>query len=52
MDAACSRGTHTRTCTRLLAPAQVLQLLDDAGNVVAPFLEDHKKLGFYSPHDG
>jgi hypothetical protein len=31
---------------------QVLQLKDDAGNVVAPFMEDHQKLGFYSPHDG
>lgn len=31
---------------------QVLQLKDDAGNVVAPFMEDHHKLGLYSPHDG
>uniref|UniRef100_A0A7S0RMZ6 CAP-Gly domain-containing protein n=1 Tax=Chlamydomonas leiostraca TaxID=1034604 RepID=A0A7S0RMZ6_9CHLO len=32
--------------------AQVLQLLDDKGSVLCPFLEDGRKLGYYSPHDG
>eukprot|EP00983_Pelagomonas_calceolata_P091957 1157613-Pelagomonas_calceolata.AAC.6 len=34
------------------ASAQVLQLKDDSGRVIAPFMEDHHKLGYYSPHDG
>ncbi len=32
--------------------AQLLQLFDDNGNLVAPCLEDARKLGYYSPHDG
>ena len=32
--------------------AMVLQLLDDAKNMIATLYEDDRKLGFYSPHDG
>ena len=32
--------------------AMVLQLLDDSKNMIATLYEDHRKLGFYSPHDG
>lgn len=34
------------------ASAMLLHLLDDSGNVIAMLNEDHRKLGFYSPHNG
>lgn len=32
--------------------AQVLQLLDDQGQLLVSCMDDSRKLGFYSPHDG
>lgn len=32
--------------------AMVVQLLDESGNLVATLYEDHRKLGYYSPHNG
>ncbi|KAJ9516910.1 hypothetical protein QJQ45_027299 [Haematococcus lacustris] len=32
--------------------AMLLQLLNEAGNIVASCLDDSRKLGYYSPHDG
>jgi tubulin-folding cofactor B len=32
--------------------AMLLQLLDEAGNMVATLTDDSRKLGYYSPYNG
>lgn len=32
--------------------SMLVQLLDESGNLTATLHEDHRKLGFYSPHNG